>query len=205
MIGIIYILVNEFMPNLVKIGITERSVEQRIKELDNTNTPVPFQCVFAAEVNDIVNVEKLIHTTFEDKRIRKNREFFRVSPHQVEAAIKLSQIREVTPKEDVVNELSDKEALKKYGNLEEGGNKWRFKDLRIPVNSILYFSKNNSITSIVEDANSNRIIFDGKKMSLSAAALKVLKNIGYNWSSARGSDYWVYEGKTLTARGLELV
>ncbi|MCB1327881.1 MAG: hypothetical protein KDK35_21820, partial [Leptospiraceae bacterium] len=72
-------------------------------------------------------------------------------------------------------------------------------------NSILYFSKNNSITSIVEDANSNRIIFDGKKMSLSAAALKVLKNIGYNWSSARGSDYWVYEGKTLTARRLELV
>ena len=71
MIGIIYILVNEFMPNLVKIGITERSVEQRIKELDNTNTPVPFQCVFDAEVNDIVNVEKLIHTTFEDKRIKK--------------------------------------------------------------------------------------------------------------------------------------
>jgi hypothetical protein len=56
----------------------------------------------------------------------------------------------------------------------------------------------------VEDAKSNRIIFDGEKMSLSAAALKALRNIGYNWSSARGSDYWVYEGKTLTARRLEV-
>jgi len=35
--NIIYILVNESMPDLVKIGRTNRSIEQRIKELDNTS------------------------------------------------------------------------------------------------------------------------------------------------------------------------
>jgi len=34
--SIIYILLNESMPDLVKIGRTNRTIEQRMKELDNT-------------------------------------------------------------------------------------------------------------------------------------------------------------------------
>jgi hypothetical protein len=44
---IVYVLTNEAM---VKIGRTTTSVEQRIKELDNTSLPLPFQCFYAAEV-----------------------------------------------------------------------------------------------------------------------------------------------------------
>lgn len=43
MAGIIYILVNSFMPDIFKIGRTERNVEDRIKELDTTSMPAPFQ------------------------------------------------------------------------------------------------------------------------------------------------------------------
>ena len=71
MAGVIYILTNPFMPDIFKIGRTERNVEDRIKPLDTTSMPAPFRCVYAAEVNDVVIVEKRIHKIFSDKRIRK--------------------------------------------------------------------------------------------------------------------------------------
>ena len=205
MAGIIYILVNPFMPDIFKVGRTERKIEERIKGLNTTSMPAPFRCVYAAEVNDAVMVERRIHKIFIDKRITKNREFFeKVSLEQLVEAIKLVEIREVTPKNDIFNEPSDNEVLEKCSKIEERKNKWTFKDLRIPVNSILYFSKDDSVTSIVADENSNKIIFEGVKMSLSAAALQALHNIGYTWSTARGTDYWMYEDETLTTRRLEL-
>jgi hypothetical protein len=47
---IVYILTNEAMEGIVKIGRTTTSVEQRIRELDNTSMPLPFQCFYAGEV-----------------------------------------------------------------------------------------------------------------------------------------------------------
>jgi hypothetical protein len=49
---IVYFLTNEAMEGMVKIGRTTTSVEQRIRELDNTSMPLPFQCFYAAEVGD---------------------------------------------------------------------------------------------------------------------------------------------------------
>ena len=66
--NIIYILVNESMPDLVKIGRTNRSIEQRIKELDNTSVPLPFQCFYAAEVSNaaLVKVECIKYFQIKD-------------------------------------------------------------------------------------------------------------------------------------------
>lgn len=140
MAGVIYILTTPFMPDIFKIGRTERNVEDRIKPLDTTSMPAPFRCVYAAEVNDVVIVEKRIHKIFIDKRIRRNREFFeKVSLEQLIEAIKLTEIREVTPKNDIFNEPLDKEVLEKCSEVEERKNKWAFKDLRIPINSLLVF------------------------------------------------------------------
>ena len=47
-------------------------------------------------------------------------------------------------------------------------------------------------------------MFEGKESSLSGAALKVLNNMGFNWISARGGDFWKYEDETLTTRRLKL-
>tara|TARA_B110000503_G_scaffold5959_1_gene8187 strand:+ start:877 stop:1506 length:630 start_codon:yes stop_codon:yes gene_type:complete len=203
--NIIYILLNESMPDLVKIGRTNRTIEQRIKELDNTSVPLPFQCFYAAEVNNAELVERRIHKVFSDKRLRGSREFFRLAPDQAVQAIKLAEIREITPKGDVIDELSDKDALEKYGSIEERkAKRLTFKGMEVPNNAILSFVRDENITCIVADENSNQVILDGESFSLSAAALKVLRNMGYNWSSARGSDHWKYEEKTLTARRLAL-
>ena len=38
----VYILTNQAMPGIIKIGFTKNSVEQRMRELDKTLTPIPF-------------------------------------------------------------------------------------------------------------------------------------------------------------------
>lgn len=51
--NIIYILTNEAMPGMVKVGLTNDSVEARITHLSSsTGVPLPFECYFAAEVSD---------------------------------------------------------------------------------------------------------------------------------------------------------
>jgi hypothetical protein len=47
-------LTNSSMPGLVKIRITESNVEDRIKGLDTTSVPVPFECFYAAQITDAV-------------------------------------------------------------------------------------------------------------------------------------------------------
>jgi hypothetical protein len=199
---IVYILTNEAMEGLVKIGRTTTSVEQRIKELDNTSIPLPFQCFYAAEVANSALVEGKLHRIFADKRIRNNREFFRVAVNQVKEAIQLAEIKEVTPRNDVVVDAEDVQALKKAVASEERRSRLRFTDLDIPVGSMLTFAKDRNITSqVVADGKIN---FEGVVMSLSAAALIIVKRLGYNWAAVCGTDYWEYDGETLSAIRLRL-
>ena len=47
--GLVYILTNPVMPGIVRIGKTKRPedmIEKRIKELDNTAVPMPFEPFF---------------------------------------------------------------------------------------------------------------------------------------------------------------
>jgi hypothetical protein len=199
---IVYVLINESMEGLVKIGRTTTSVEQRIKELDNTSLPLPFQCFYAGEVANSSVVENKLHKIFADKRIRNNREFFRVDANQVREAIQLAEIKEVTPKVDVVVDAEDVQALKKAVANEERRSRLRFTELNIPAGSTLLFTKDKSITcNVVTDGKVN---FEGSVMSPSAAALIAVKRLGYDWAAVSGSDYWEYDGETLTARRLRI-
>ena len=199
---IVYVLINESMEGLVKIGRTTTSVEQRIKELDNTSLPLPFQCFYAGEVANSSIVENKLHKIFADKRIRNNREFFRIDANQVKEAIQLAEIKEVTPKVDVVVDAEDVQALKKAVANEERRSRLRFTELDIPAGSTLLFTKDKSITcTVVTDGKVN---FDGAVMSPSSAALISVKRLGYNWAAVSGSDYWEYDGETLTARRLRI-
>jgi hypothetical protein len=199
---IVYVLINEAMEGLVKIGRTTTSVEQRIRELDNTSTPLPFQCFYAAEVANSAVVEGKLHRIFADKRIRNNREFFRVDANQVREAVQLAEIKEVTPRTDIVVDAEDVQALRKAVATEERRSRLRFTDLKIPIGSTLTFAKDKNVTSqVVADGKIN---FEGAVMSPSAAALIVVRRLGYEWAAVSGSDYWEFDGETLTARRLRL-
>jgi len=81
--GIVYILTNPAMPNLVKIGMTTRmEVGTRMSELYTTGVPVPFECSFAGKVTDVKKVERAFHKAFGPYRINPNREFFEIEDAQ---------------------------------------------------------------------------------------------------------------------------
>lgn len=62
MAQIVYLLTNEAMPGIVKIGMTTDSIESRIGQLNaHSGVPLPFECFFAAEVDSCSRVEKILH------------------------------------------------------------------------------------------------------------------------------------------------
>jgi hypothetical protein len=199
---IVYVLTNEAMEGMVKIGRTTTSVEQRIRELDNTSMPLPFQCFYAAEVGNSSLVEGKLHRIFSDKRIRTNREFFRIDANQVREAIQLAELKDVTPKVDVVVDVSDVQALQKAVATEERRSRLRFTELGISAGTTLSFAKDPQVKCVV--VADGKVDYQGQILSPSAAALLAVKSLGYNWAAVSGSDYWELDGETLTARRLRL-
>ncbi len=190
---IVYILINQSMPDTIKIGITD-NLERRIKELDNTSTPLPFECYYAVEVKDASKIEKKIHEGLDDKRIRQSREFFNASPEMAKSILEIAEVmggKNVTPKKDIVETPQDQQAL-------DSARKRRinyFGILGISKGTILTFSKDKNITC--EVSNNGKVIFRGKETSLSGSALIVTNEMGYDWGQVQGAGYWCYQGKTL--------
>lgn len=202
MAEIVYVLTNEAMDGLVKIGRTTTSVEQRIRELDNTSVPLPFQCFFAGEVGNSAFVEDQLHEVFADKRVRSNREFFRVDPNQVRAAMMIASPNDVTPKTDVVVDASDVQALQKAAIAQDRRSRLKFSELGIPISATLVFVKDEAVTCTV--VANGEVNFQNQTMSPSRAALLAMQKLGYKWAAASGSDHWKFEGEPLSARRLRL-
>lgn len=75
--GFVYILANESMPGIYKIGFTDRSPALRARELSrSTSAPTPFDVVCYGEFIDARDVESDMHAHFHDRRVSGNREFF---------------------------------------------------------------------------------------------------------------------------------
>lgn len=192
---IIYILTNEAMPGYVKIGRTTAGLEQRIRELNSsTSVPLPFTAFYACTVKDANFVERQLHEAFDDSRANPRREFFRIAPERVVAALKLAEIENITPKRDYVETPEDQAALNRARKIRS---RFNFEMVDIPVGAELYFSRDENIKAKVVDTNSfNSIEVNGETTSLSRSAQKIL---GYEYGVA-GTDYWMYEGETLDER-----
>jgi T5orf172 domain len=188
----VYILTNEAMQGYIKIGLTENPVSERVLQLDNTSVPIPFQCYYAARVEDQRRVEKALHTAFGDFRVRPNREFFKLDPFKVKAILEILALEDVTPKSELVADDFDVKALKQ-ASFRSG--RFMFSSADIPIGAILSFVKDTDLTAEVADDTS--VLFDQVKLSLSNAALAALKKCGYEWSSVQGPEYWLYNGETV--------
>ena len=187
----VYILTNESMPGIIKIGWTDNTVEQRMKELDKTGTPLPFTCYYAKRVDDPKFVESKLHEAFDEFRIRENREFFRMSADQAKAALEIASGEDVTPQGDVVETESDRAALDR----ERKRTRFNFAQIGIEPGEILHFKKDPSITATVVE--NDQVEFRGKVTSLSPAALTIVHEMGYKWTKIAGPQFWMYKGKTL--------
>ena len=194
----VYILINEAMPGMIKIGRTTTSVKQRISELNApAGIPLPFTCYYAARVEDSQKVERKLHEAFGDHRVRERREFFRLSPHRAQAALELAALEDVTPREEIIDEFPEDA---ERGLIRETNRRVlpTFSQYQIPIGSVLSLTKDPRITARVD--SDRTVSYNGQSISLSAAALQGLRSIGYNWKSAHGAAYWEYEGETIWDR-----
>jgi hypothetical protein len=200
MAEIVYLLTNPVMPDLVKIGRTT-NLEERLRSLStHSGVPVPFEVFYACEVSDSAKVERQIHEGFGDHRINPKREFFRINPERILAILKLVELRDVTPVEDVVEDRVEQDSLNRERNRREN---FRFSILGLKAGSVLTFLRDESIHATVID--DRRISFEGKETSLSSSALEILRTrYGYRAKTIAGPQYWCFEGKTLSEMRQEL-
>ncbi len=86
--GFVYVILNPSYPDLVKIGLTQRTSEERARELRSSGVPTPFIVIYDELVSDCNAVESAIHNRLAGYRVSDDREFFRIP---VKEAIKTLQ------------------------------------------------------------------------------------------------------------------
>lgn len=194
--GIVYILTNEAMPGILKIGLTDRNdVLDRVSELNrSTAVPLPFVIHFAGEVDDAAFVESTLHKLFGAERKNPRREFFWMEPERVVTAMSLAKPKDVTPgREQYLDAQSQSELVA----VERRKPPFRFSMVQIPAGAVLSFSRKPELQATVLDDRT--VEFQGESMSLSPAALKAFATIGISLTSLpQGPAYWTYEGRLLT-------
>lgn len=192
MAEIVYVLTNEAMPGLIKIGRTTGELAVRIRGLYQTGVPLPFELFFACEVQDSHFVESQLHDAFGDHRVSKGREFFRLAPERARAALSLAKIREIRLGDEIFENTEVKaevEAAKRRA-------KFRLSMIGIKPGTELRLFKDPEIICTTVD-ETNQVNFRGDITSLSDAALQAHKSMGYDWSSVSGPWEWTYQGKRL--------
>lgn len=191
----VYVLTNPAFENYVKVGKTT-NLEQRLRQLDNTSVPLPFRCVYAVEVEDDAQVERLVHQAFADHRTRTTREFFEVDPQRVIAALKLTRGRDVTPKGDIAEDEEGVKALEKATR--KPRKTYKFSDAGLKVGDIIHYANNDQVTAQV--VSEKKVLFEGEETSLSKSALTLLHRDGYTWQTVNGWQFWMFEEETIAER-----
>ena len=122
--GYVYCFANDSMPGLLKIGMTERTPEERLHEANQTDTwkpPTPYYYIFAKRVDNPKQKEKTLHRILQEERVNPNREFFCVSIEKVSLLFELidGEFYGKQKVKDVVEEFCNNFIEIKEGELKE--------------------------------------------------------------------------------------
>ena len=191
--GIVYLLTNEGMPGLVKIGYTTTELVTRIRSLNNTSVPFDFECIYAAKVANCLQTEMLLHQVFADKRVNPRREFFLVEPEQAKAALRLAAVEDVTPRvEETIPDIGERAAVASMAARRRSTSMF---DIGLELGTVLALDRDASVTCSV--TGPWEVEFQGERLSLSASALKAIRGLGFEWPAANGWAHWTFNGRTL--------
>lgn len=192
MAEIVYLLTNEAMPGLVKVGRTNGDLAVRIRQLFQTGVPLPFELFYACEVANGTFVEAQLHDAFGDHRVSRNREFFRVAPERILAALKLAALREIRLGDEVFETPEDKAdvvAAKRRS-------RFQLSMIGLKPGTVLQLAKEPTITCKTVD-DRNQVEFNGEVTSLSDAAIQAYKTLGQEVQALSGPWEWTHEGRRL--------
>ena len=115
--GYVYVMSNPSMPDLFKIGYTERPVEERLQEANQPNTwiPTPFVLEMSKYVSEPQKREMTIHKILEKERVHPKREFFRVDIEKIQLLFDLMEQHEIPePEPDVETRLIGQEVIRLF-------------------------------------------------------------------------------------------
>lgn len=190
--GLVYVLTNPAMPGLVKIGCTDGAdAGARIAQLYTTGVPLPFQIEFAARVDDIVGVERALHTAFAPNRINPRREFFRLDPEQPIAILNLLHVEDATSEVAQVSEAATDEQSKVAAEQQRRRRpRFDFEEMGIPLGAELRAVRSGAVVTVIAP---RKVRFGDDELSLTAATRQVLGN---EYDVAPG-PHWTYDGKLL--------
>ena len=189
--GVVYLLTNEAMPGLVKIGMTEADDPSvRIDQLYQTNVPVPFECALAMQVEDPRSIEAKLHQVFGPDRVNPKREFFKIDPDQAVAALTIASGEDVTPRVNDENNAIPKSERDSAQRLRRRRPNYNFCEMGIPQGANLEPITGDE-SAIVED--DRKVRFRGEVMSLSEAT-RLRDGLSYNVAPLPN---WLCEGRNL--------
>lgn len=191
MAGIIYVLTNEAMPGLVKIGKTTQDRPQvRMDQLYTTGVPVPFDCAIAMRVEDPSAIEQALHIAFGPQRINARREFFTIAPEQAIAIIRQLGSEDVTPQVSAENQTISEEERASSQRLRTRRPNLNFAEMNIPTGATLVSIETGREVIVVDERH---VSLDDDVMYLTKAT-SILLNLDY---SIQPSPHWTYEGRNL--------
>lgn len=205
--GYVYILTNpSFREDWVKIGKT-KDIEKRLKSLNTTALPLPFNIYATMLTSKYEEVEKIVHKQIDrltDLRINQSREFFNVHPaqaldilidqaHLLEDAV-VMKYKNNKPKELVYPPCPEKEPNDEEVKLPQR-KPFDFSMVGLNVGDKVIF---DALNLEVKVAGKNKVEHEGRLWSLSAFCGTFLPEKMQNKSGAyQGPKYFSYGGKTL--------
>lgn len=190
---VVYVLTNPSMPGLIKIGRTDRDVEDRLDQLYTTGVPVPFECYYACRVEASKGWEGRLHRAFENSRVNPKREFFELEPDQAKIILEALALEDVTPaiakrlasQSDEVDKASSKRLERRRRP------PINFDDMAIPVGAILQYVEGEHEVTV---SGPRKVIYNGAELSLTRVTSDILDR-GY---AVQPTPYWTYEGRNLS-------
>jgi len=200
--GYVYILTNPcFKTDYIKIGMTV-NLKERLKQLDNTSTPLPFEVYATLESSRYKDVEKLMHHIITaisaDKRVRDKREFYELSPKT--AAKMLEEIG--TLLDDAHFTLCDEAETEKGSKSDNGKTNrrppFRFSMVGIKEGEEVTFvdSKPNITVKVADDRH---IEYEGELYTMSNFTAAYIPDEKKTASMAFcGPEHFTYKGQFLS-------
>lgn len=191
---------DELLP-VIKIGRTQpgtpAALKKRMGQLFSTNIVLPFDLEYAKAVADCRKTETKLHRIFAHARINPSREFFQIDVEAVIEVLDLYPGEEITLDGDELSTEITQEDIDARNKVEAvaGRGRFSFDALGIPSGAELVSTYDSAkIATVIDGGN---VEYNGKIMSVHAAARMAQRQTTGDTHRITGSTRWKYKGKTL--------
>lgn len=180
--GVVYVLSNAQMPDIVKIGMVAgtsiENVRRRARQLQ-AGSPAPYRIEYAAKVDNARETENVLHQIHAANRMVEQgggREWFRISVESAIATFTLAGL-ELLGEDDASTELAEGEASTgssgPIASASARGPRFTFDALGIPLEAELIYSSDETITCRVVNLAPPQVDYNGNTVTLGRATSSI--------------------------------